>query len=108
MVCTAAPANFVGTKSVPMKISFQWLKDLLPVTTSAEDAAAVLTATGLEVEGVETVESIPGGLNGLVVGEITAVPSNIQTPIGCKSAKSMLGRRSCCKSSAERAMRVRA
>ena len=72
MVCTAAPANFVGTKSVPMKISFQWLKDLLPVTTSAEDAAAVLTATGLEVEGVETVESIPGGLSGLVVGEITA------------------------------------
>ena len=72
MVSTAAPANFVGTKSVPMKISFQWLQDLLPVKTSVEDAAAVLTATGLEVEGVESVESIPGGLKGLVVGEITA------------------------------------
>ena len=51
MVSTAAPANFVGTKSVPMKISFQWLQDLLPVKTSVEDAAAVLTATGLESKG---------------------------------------------------------
>ena len=72
MVSTAAPANFVHTKSVPMKISFKWLQDLLPLTTSVEDAAAVLTATGLEVEGVESVEGIPGGLKGLVVGEITA------------------------------------
>ena len=72
MVSKAAPANFVHTKSVPMKISFQWLNDLLPVATSVEDAAAVLTATGLEVEGVESVESIPGGLNGRVGGEITA------------------------------------
>ena len=66
MVSTAAPANFVHTKSVPMKISFKWLTELLPTATSVEDAAAVLTATGLEVEGVESVESIPGGLNGLV------------------------------------------
>ena len=72
MVSTAAPANFVHTKSVPMKISFNWLTELLPTATSVEDAAAVLTATGLEVEGVESVESIPGGLKGLVVGEITA------------------------------------
>ena len=72
MVSTAAPANFVHTKSVPMKISFNWLTELLPTVTSVEDAAAVLTATGLEVEGVESVESIPGGLSGLVVGEITA------------------------------------
>ena len=72
MVSTAAPANFVHTKSVPMKISFNWLTDLLPTATSVEDAAAVLTATGLEVEGTELVESIPGGLSGLVVGEITA------------------------------------
>lgn len=72
MVSPACPATFAGTKSVPMKISFQWLNDLLPVTTSVENAAAVLTATGLEVEGIETVESVPGGLAGLVVGEITA------------------------------------
>jgi len=54
-----------------MKISFQWLNSLLPVDLSPEDAAAVLTATGLEVEGVESVESVPGGLQGLVVGKIT-------------------------------------
>lgn len=72
MVSPAGPATFARTKSVPMKISFQWLNDLLPVTTSVENVAAVLTATGLEVEGVETVESVPGGLAGLVVGEITA------------------------------------
>jgi len=55
-----------------MKISFQWIKSLLPVQIAAEAAAAVLTATGLEVEGVESVESIPGGLEGLVVGRILA------------------------------------
>ena len=72
MVSPASTATFARTKYVSMKISFQWLNDLLPVTTSVENAAAVLTATGLEVEGVETVESVPGGLVGLVVGEITA------------------------------------
>ena len=72
MVRTSAPANFAHTNHLPMKISFNWLTELLPTATSVEDAAAVLTATGLEVEGVETVESVPGGLKGLVVGEITA------------------------------------
>lgn len=58
-----------------MKISFQWLKEILPLQTEAEEAAAVLTATGLEVEGIEKVEAIPGGLTGLVVGKIqTCVP----------------------------------
>ncbi|MGY8940574.1 MAG: phenylalanine--tRNA ligase subunit beta [Flavobacteriales bacterium] len=54
-----------------MKISFRWLQELLPTQTSVHDAAAVLTATGLEVEGVESVEDLPGGLRGLVVGHIT-------------------------------------
>jgi phenylalanyl-tRNA synthetase beta chain len=53
-----------------MKISFDWLNQMLPVQSSIEDASAVLTATGLEVEGVESVESIPGGLTGLVAGKI--------------------------------------
>ena len=43
----------------------------MPTSISATDAAAVLTATGLEIEGVETVEDIPGGLKGLIVGKIT-------------------------------------
>ena len=53
-----------------MKISYRWLQELLPNTKSAEDAAAVLTATGLEVEGIESVDDVPGGLRGLIVGRI--------------------------------------
>ena len=53
-----------------MKISFDWLNQMLPVESSIEDASAVLTATGLEVEGVESVESVPGGLSGLIAGKI--------------------------------------
>lgn len=53
-----------------MNISFRWLKEMLPVHHPVEQVAAVLTATGLEVEGVEAVEDVPGGLNGLVVGQI--------------------------------------
>lgn len=53
-----------------MKISFNWLKSLLPIEISAEDCAARLTACGLEVEGQEISESVPGGLKGLVVGYV--------------------------------------
>ena len=55
-----------------MKISFDWLNQMLPVQSSIEEASAVLTATGLEVEGIESVEAVPGGLRGLVVGKITS------------------------------------
>ena len=54
-----------------MKVSYRKIKEFLPTSISATDAAAVLTATGLEIEGVETVEHIPGGLKGLIVGKIT-------------------------------------
>ena len=54
-----------------MKVSFRKIKEFLPTKVTATEAAAVLTATGLEIEGVETVEDIPGGLAGLIVGEIT-------------------------------------
>ncbi|HRH10718.1 MAG TPA: phenylalanine--tRNA ligase subunit beta [Bacteroidia bacterium] len=53
-----------------MKISYNWLKTLLPVDLSAIEAADLLTASGLEVESIETFESILGGLKGLVVGEV--------------------------------------
>ena len=53
-----------------MKISYNWLKTLLPVELTATEAAELLTASGLEVESIETFESIPGGLKGLVVGEV--------------------------------------
>ena len=53
-----------------MKVSYRKIKEFLPVKLSAVDAATVLTATGLEIEGVETVDDVPGGLRGLVVGHI--------------------------------------
>ncbi|MBK9284332.1 MAG: phenylalanine--tRNA ligase subunit beta [Sphingobacteriaceae bacterium] len=53
-----------------MKISYNWLKTLLPVQLSAEEVAALLTDSGLEVESVENYESIPGGLKGLIAGEV--------------------------------------
>ena len=53
-----------------MTISFNWLKDYLRFDLSAEKVAEVLTATGLEVEHMETVEQIPGGLAGVVVAEV--------------------------------------
>ena len=53
-----------------MKVSYSWIKDYLNVDLSAEDCAKVLTDTGLEVEGIQEVEIIKGGLKGLVVGEV--------------------------------------
>jgi phenylalanyl-tRNA synthetase beta chain len=53
-----------------MKISYNWLKTLINVDLSAEEAAARLTECGLEVEGVESFESLKGGLKGLVVGHV--------------------------------------
>ena len=51
-----------------MKISARWLRQLFPFDVEVAEAAQVLTATGLEVEGVETVEDVPGGVGGLVTG----------------------------------------
>ncbi len=53
-----------------MKISYNWLKSLVNLSLTADEAGARLTAAGLEVEGIELVESIPGGLKGLVVGKV--------------------------------------
>ena len=53
-----------------MKVSYSWIKDYLNVELNALDCAKVLTDTGLEVEGIQEVESIKGGLKGLLVGEV--------------------------------------
>ena len=53
-----------------MNISFKWLKDYLKSDLTAEEAATILTDIGLEIEGFERVESIKGGLAGVVVGEV--------------------------------------
>ncbi len=53
-----------------MKISLNWLNDYLKTDLSAEQIGAKLTDCGLEVESIENFESVPGGLRGLVVGEV--------------------------------------
>jgi phenylalanyl-tRNA synthetase beta chain len=53
-----------------MKISYKWLKDLMNFNLTAEETAAYLTDCGLEVEGVETFETVKGGLRGLKIGEV--------------------------------------
>jgi phenylalanyl-tRNA synthetase beta chain len=63
------PVNF-ATFRKQMKISYRWLQTLFPLTREVADVAKVLTATGLEVEGWERVDDVPGGLAGCVVGQI--------------------------------------
>ncbi|TDB65225.1 phenylalanine--tRNA ligase subunit beta [Arundinibacter roseus] len=53
-----------------MKISYKWLGELLDIPESPEEVGALLTATGLEVEGIEEVETIKGGLKGVVIGKV--------------------------------------
>ncbi len=53
-----------------MTVSYNWLKDYLKCNLSPEEVAAALTSIGLEVDSVETVEEIPGGLAGVVVAEV--------------------------------------
>ena len=53
-----------------MRISYNWLKEYIKTDLSPDEVAQRLTDSGLEVEVVEEVESIPGGLKGLVIGEV--------------------------------------
>ena len=53
-----------------MKISYNWLKQFLKVDWEAEKTGELLTDLGLEVEGIETVESIKGSLEGIVIGKV--------------------------------------
>lgn len=53
-----------------MTISYNWLKEYIDIPESPEEIGKLLTATGLEVESIETHETVKGGLKGLVVGEV--------------------------------------
>ena len=58
-----------------MNISYQWLKRYINLTDDADTVAKILTSIGLEVGTVEEVQTIKGGLEGLVVGQVlTCVP----------------------------------
>ena len=53
-----------------MNISYNWLKKYLDFNLTPAEVAAALTSIGLETGGVEEVESIRGGLKGIVVGKV--------------------------------------
>lgn len=53
-----------------MNISYKWLKDYIDFDLDAEGLSNALTSIGLETGGVEEVETIKGGLRGLVIGKV--------------------------------------
>ena len=53
-----------------MKISHNWLNQFIHIPISPQETSKILTDIGLEVEKLEKVETVKGGLNGLVVGEV--------------------------------------
>jgi len=53
-----------------MNISYKWLKEYVDFDMTAQEVANALTSIGLEVDGVEEVQSIKGGLEGIVVGKV--------------------------------------
>ena len=56
-----------------MKISYNWLNDIVDLQLSPKETEELLTDIGLEVEKSTIYESVIGGLNGLVIGEILSV-----------------------------------
>lgn len=53
-----------------MTISYNWLREYVEISESAEELGHLLTSTGLEVETIEPFETVKGGLAGLVIGEV--------------------------------------
>ena len=53
-----------------MKLSYNWLKDYLESDLTPQQIADAMTAIGIEVDGVEEQEEVPGGLAGVVVAEV--------------------------------------
>lgn len=53
-----------------MKISFNWLKQYVNTDLSPEEMGKILTETGLEVESINKIEAVKGGLEGVFVGEV--------------------------------------
>ena len=53
-----------------MKISLSWLKEFVAIENTPEEISEILTDIGLEVEKVAEVETVKGGLQGIVIGEV--------------------------------------
>ncbi len=53
-----------------MKLSYNWLKQYIDMDVDPNELSAILTDIGLEVEGLEKFQSVKGGLEGIVIGEV--------------------------------------
>jgi len=63
---------FVASKKLQlnMNISYNWLKQYINIDITPDALSKALTSIGLEVGGVEEVQTVKGGLEGLVIGEV--------------------------------------
>ena len=70
-MCTfAAKFGIINHYSIEMNISYKWLKEYVDFDLTAQQVCDALTSTGLEVDALEEVQSIRGGLKGLYVGQV--------------------------------------
>jgi phenylalanyl-tRNA synthetase beta chain len=53
-----------------MKLSYNWLKQYIDMDIDPQELSRILTDIGLEVEGLEKFQSVKGGLEGIVIGEV--------------------------------------
>ncbi len=53
-----------------MRISYNWLKEYIDLDLEPQELSEILTDCGLEVEGLEKVESVKGGMEGIVIGKV--------------------------------------
>src|SRR5574343_54627 len=53
-----------------MRISYEWLKEFIELEEPIQDISEALTSVGLEVESLENVVAVKGGLEGLVIGHV--------------------------------------
>ncbi len=60
-----------------MKLSYNWLKDYIDLDVEPLELSAILTDIGLEVEGFEAFQSVKGGLEGVVIGEVLTCEKHV-------------------------------
>lgn len=53
-----------------MNISYKWLKRYIDIDLEPKEITAALTSLGLECDSIEEVETIKGGLRGIVIGKV--------------------------------------
>jgi phenylalanyl-tRNA synthetase beta chain len=53
-----------------MKISYNWLTEYIDTNKTPQEISELLTFSGLEVEGIEKIQAVQGGLEGMVIGEV--------------------------------------